>query len=70
MGCVRRWCILIEGSRYGGLVLFNKGLDLFSPLIESSLRLLVILLPVTDLSFRPLLVMANSGVGFYVRFNL
>ena len=60
----------IEVYSYGGLVLFNKGLDLFSPLVESSLRLLVILLAVTDLSFRAPLVMANSGVGFYVRFNL
>ena len=60
----------IEGSRYVGLILFEEGLDLFSPLVESSFRSLVLLLAAADLLFRPLLVMANGGVGSYVRFNL
>ena len=60
----------IEGSRYVGLILFEEGLDLFSPLVESSFRSLVLLLAAADLFFRPPLVMANGGVGSYVRFNL
>ena len=60
----------IEGSRYVGLILFEEGLDLFSPLVESSFRSLVLLLAAADLHFRPPLVMANGGVGSYVRFNL
>ena len=59
-----------EGSRYVGLILFEEGLDLFSPLVESSFRSLVLLLAVADLLIRPALVMANGGVGSYVRFNL
>ena len=59
----------IEGSRYVGLILFEEGLDLFSPLVESSFRSLVLLLAVADLLFRPPLVMANGGVGSYVRFK-
>ena len=61
---------LIEGSRYVGLVLFEEGLDLFSPSVESSFWPLVLPLAVADLSFRPPLVMANGGVGSYGRFNL
>ena len=57
---------IIEGSRYIGLVLFDEGLDLFSPSVASSFWLLA----VADLSFRPPLVMANSGGGSYGRFNL
>ena len=60
----------IEGSRYVGLILFEEGLDLFSPLVESSFRPLVLLLAAADLLFRPALVMANGGVGSYVWFNL
>jgi len=60
----------IEGSRYIGLILFEEGLDLFSPLVESSFRSLVLLLAVADLLFRPPLVMANGGVRSNVRFNL
>ena len=61
---------LVEGLRYVGLVLFEKGLDLFSPLVVSSFWPLVLPPAVADLSFRPPLVMANDGVGFYGRFNL
>jgi len=61
---------LVEGLRYVGLVLFEEGLDLFSPSVESSFWPLVLTPAVADLSFRPLLVIANSGVGFYARFNL
>ena len=61
---------LIEGSRYVGLVLFEEGLDLFSPSVESSFWLLVLPPAVADLSFRPPLVIANGGVGSYGRFNL
>ena len=60
----------IEGSRYIGLILFEEGLDLFSPLVESYFRSLVLLLAASDLLFRPPLVMANDGGGSYVRFNL
>ena len=60
----------IERSRYVGLILFEEGLNLFSLLVESSFRLLVLLLAAADLLFRPPLVMANGGVGSYVRFNL
>ena len=60
----------IEGSRYVGQILFEEELDLFSPLVESSFRSLVLLLAVADLLIRPALVMANGGVGSYVRFNL
>lgn len=60
----------IEGSRYVGLVLFEEGLDLFSPLVESSFQPLVILLVVAELSFRPPLVMTNDCVGYHGRFNL
>src|SRR6185437_2841714 len=60
----------IEGSRYVGLILFEEGLDLFFPLMESSFRSLVLLLAAADLLFRPPLVMANGGVGSYIRFNL
>lgn len=48
---------------YIDLVLFDEGLDIFSSLVESSFRPLVILRAVADLSFRPTLVMANSGGG-------
>ena len=60
----------IEGSRYVGLILFEEGLDIFSPLVELSFRLLVLLLAAADLLFRPPLVMANGSIGFYVWFNL
>ena len=60
----------IEGSRYVGQILFEEELDLFSPLVESSFRPLVLLLAAADLLFRPPLVMANGGVGSYVRFNV
>ena len=66
---------LIEGLRYVGLVLFEEGLDLFSPLMESSFRALVLLLAASDLLlasdllFQPPLVMANGGGRSYVRFN-
>ena len=60
----------IEGSRYVGLILFEEGLDLFSPLVESSFQSLVLLLAAADLLFRPPLVMANGDVGSYVQFNL
>ena len=60
----------IEGSRYVGLILFEEGLDLFSPLVESSFQSLVLLLAAADLLFRPPLVMANGGVGSYVQFNV
>jgi len=53
---------LVEGSRYVGLVLFEEGLDLFSPSVESSFWPLVLPPAVADLSFRPPLVMANGGV--------
>ena len=42
---------LVEGLRYVGLVLFEKGVDLFSPLVESCFQLLVILPAVADLPF-------------------
>ena len=61
---------LIEGLRYVGLVLFEEGLDLFSPSVESSFWPLVSPLAVADLFFRVPLVMANGGVGSYGRFNL
>ena len=61
---------LVEGSRYVGLVLFEEGLDLFSPSVESSFWPLVLPPAVADLSFWPPLVMANGGVGSYGRFNL
>ena len=61
---------LAEGSRYVDLVLFEKGLDLFSPSMESSFWPLVLPPAVADLSFRPPLVIANGGVGSYGRFNL
>ena len=61
--------LFIDGSRYVGLILFEERLDLFSPLLESSFRSLVLLLAAADLLFRPLLVMANGGVGSYVRFK-
>ena len=60
----------IEGSRYVGLILFEEGLDLFSPLVESSFWSLVLLLAASNLLFRPPLEMANSSVGSYVRFNV
>lgn len=53
----------IEGSRYVGLILFEKGLDLFFPPVESSFRSLVLLLAAVDLLFRSPLVMANGGGG-------
>ena len=43
---------------------------MFSLLVESSFWLLVLTLAAVDLLFRPLLVMANGGVGSDVRFNL
>ena len=51
--------------QYVGLVLFEEGLNLFSPSVESSFWPLVLPLAVADLSFRPPLVMANGGVGSY-----
>ena len=63
-----RCYVFTEGLRYVGLILFEEGLDLFSPLVESPFRSLVLLL--ADLLFRPPLVMANGGVGSYVRFNV
>ena len=53
-----------------GLILFEEGLDMFSPLMELSFRSLVLLLAAADLLFRPPLVMANGSVGSYVWFNL
>ena len=61
---------LVEGLRYVGLVLFEKGLDLFSPSVESSFWPLVLPPAVADLFFWPPLVMANGGVGSYGWFNL
>ena len=61
---------LVEGSRYVGLVLFEEGLDLFSPSVQSSFWPLVLPLAVANLSFRSPLVMVNGGVGSYNRFNL
>ena len=61
---------LAEGLMYVGLVLFEKGLDLFSPSVESSFGPLVLPPALADLSFRPPLVIANGGVGSYGRFNL
>ena len=55
---------LAEGLMYVGLVLFEKGLDLFSPSVESSFGPLVLPPALADLSFRPPLVMANDGVRF------
>ena len=60
----------MEGLRYVGLVLFEKGLDLFSFPVESSFWPLVLPPAVADLFFRPPLVMANNGVRSYGRFNL
>ena len=45
-------------------------MDLFSSSVELSFWPLVLPPAVADLSFRPPLVMANDGVGFYGRFNL
>jgi hypothetical protein len=56
----------IEGSRYVDLILFEEGLDLFSPLVELSFQSMVLLLATANLLFRPPLVMANGGVGSYV----
>ena len=61
---------LLEGLRYVGLVLFEKGVDLFFPLVESSFWPLVLPPAVADLFFWPPLVMANGGVGSYGWFNL
>ena len=55
---------LAEGLMYVGLVLFEKGLDLFSSSVESSFGPLVLPSVLADLSFRPPLVMANGGVRF------
>ena len=61
---------LVEGSRYVGLVLFEEGLDLFSPSVQSSFWPLVLPLAVANLSFRSPLVMANGSAGSYGRLNL
>ena len=61
---------LIEGPRYVSLVLFEKGLDLFSPLVVSSFWPLVLPPAVADLFFWLPLVMANGGVRSYGWFNL
>ena len=47
--------------------LFKKRLDLFSPLVGSSFRLLVLPLAAADFFFRPPLVMANGGFRRYGR---
>ena len=60
---------LLEGLRYVGLVLFEKGLNPFSSSEESSFWPPVISPAVADLSFRTPLVMANDGVGSYGWFN-
>ena len=60
---------LVEGLRYVGLVLFEKGLNPFSSSVESSFWPPVISPAVADLSFRTPLVMANDGVGSYGWFN-
>ena len=60
---------LLEGLRYVGLVLFEKGLNPFSSSVESSFWPPVISPAVADLSFRTPLVMANDGVGSYGWFN-
>ena len=61
---------LIEGPRYVSLVLFEEGLDFFFLSVESSLRPPMILLAVADLSFWPLPMMTNGGVGSYGQFNI
>jgi hypothetical protein len=50
----------IEGLRYVVLVLFEGGLNLFSPLVESSLRSLVLLPPVADLLIQSSLVLPSE----------
>ena len=54
MGCIIVFdgsVFLIKRSRYVALVFFKEGVDLFSPLVESCFRLLVILPAVADLPF-------------------
>jgi hypothetical protein len=62
--------LLIKGSRYIHLIFFKDEVDLFSPVVEPYFRPLVLLLAAVTLFFRSLLVMANGGIGSYVRFNL
>lgn len=53
----------IKGSRYVDLIHFEEGFDLFSPVVESSFRSLVLLLAAA-------LLRANGDFKFYVRFDL